>query len=162
MIGSWVDDQFKLQTVCQQIKHAVPWSVLDLCRNRCVWLSLLKALKIENQWKISPKGDRGEFGESMLKKNVFSEVLAIAFPHCNSFNRFRNSTNNIVNEPIVWVSTSRYIFNIKNYRFANVNVSIRFQSPKGVLILALRTLWVTEISRHCQNYDQDNFRIIFG
>ena len=70
---------------------------------------------------------------------------------CNSPNWLRNSTS-IINKPTGWVYLSRYSFNIINYQFVNVNVSKRFQTSKGVLILALRALGVIKISRHYQNY----------
>ena len=43
------------------------------------WLWGSLACLWENQCLISLKGDRGGFGESILKRNVFSEALAIAF-----------------------------------------------------------------------------------
>lgn len=72
MIGSWMDSQLKLQTVWKQIDNAVRWPVFDLYVRQQIFK--------ENQFLTSPNGDRGGFGESKAKQNLFSEGLAIAFP----------------------------------------------------------------------------------
>ena len=53
----------------------------DLCRSNFIWMSLLKRHRIfiDNLCDASLQGDRGSFGESIRKRNVFSEPLTIAF-----------------------------------------------------------------------------------
>ena len=55
------------------------------------------------------KGERGGFGESVLKRNVFSEAS-----HCNSSNRLPNRTYCTINEPTGLVTTYRN--NFKHYK----------------------------------------------
>ena len=64
--------------------YEVRWPAFDLCSSSCtcIWMSLLNRhqIFIDNQCYASLKGSRGGFGESIRKRKVFSEALAIAFP----------------------------------------------------------------------------------
>ena len=64
--------------------YEVRWPAFDLCRSSCtcIWMSPLNRhqIFIENQCYASLKGGGGGFGESIQKRKVFSEALAMAFP----------------------------------------------------------------------------------
>lgn len=134
--------------MCQQNDYEVRWFAFDLCRSSCTWLLLLKR---------SLKGDRGGFGESILKRNVFSEALATLFPTAILQIDYTTVHIALSTNPLVWWPLLVTILNIINYPFVNVNVSKRLKSSKGVLILPLQALGVIEIAWHCQNNVHSQF-----
>ena len=112
----------------------------------------------EIQWSsVSLKGDRGGFGESILKRNVFSEALATLFPTAILQIDYTAVHIALSTNPLVWWPLLVTILNIINYPFVNVNVSKRLKSSKGVLILPLQALGVIEIAWHCQNNIHSQF-----